>query len=96
MFDRIVSFVPVALMGVVLFLFEAGQMAPRDAFFLACAIVIVFTGQQFIAREDMGFVEAAKAIAARPQSYRSRTSFAAYLTCIALGLMVTAQVLATA
>ena len=96
MFDRIVSLVPVALMGLVLFLFEAGQMAPRDAFFMACAVVIVFTGQQFIVREDMGFVEAAKAIAARPQSYRSRTSYAAYLTCIALGLLVTAQIVASA
>ena len=44
MFDRIVSLVPVSLMGLILFLFEAGQMAPRDAFFIACAIVIVFTG----------------------------------------------------
>lgn len=95
MFDRIVSLVPVALMGLVLFLFEAGQMAPRDAFFIACAIVIVFTGQQFIAREDMGFVEAAKAIAA-PDTYRSRTAFAAYVACVALGLLVTAQVMASA
>ena len=96
MFNRIVSLVPVALMGLVLFLFEAGEMSPRDAFFIASAIVIVFTGQQFIAREDMGFLEAAKAIVGRPQSYRSRTSLAAYVTCLALGLFVTAQVVALA
>jgi hypothetical protein len=44
----------------------------------------------------MGFMEAAKSIAVRPQSYRSRTSYAAYVTCLALGLLVTAQVMASA
>ena len=96
MFDRITSLLTVALMAAVFVLFEMGQISPRDAFFVASAIVIVFTGQQFIAREDMGLVEAAKSIVARPQSYRSHTSLAAYLTCIAVGLFVTAQIVATA
>ena len=73
-----------------------GQIAPRDAFFIASAIIIVFTGQQFVARENMGFAEAAKSIVVRPKSYRSRTSFAAYVTCLALGVLVTAQVVASA
>lgn len=96
MFDRISSVFTMALMVLVLGLFETGNMAPRDAFFIASAIVIVFTGQQFIAREEMGFVEAAKSIVARPRSYRSRTSFAAYVACIGLGVLVTAQIFATA
>lgn len=96
MFDRISSLLTAALMASVLFLFETGQVAPRDAFFIASAIVIVFTGQQFVARENMGFVEAAKSIVGRPRSYRSRTSFAAYMTCLALGVVVTAQVVASA
>lgn len=96
MLDRIASLLTVGLMAGVLALFEMGDMAPRDAFFIAAAIVIVFTGQQFIAREEMGFVEAATSIAVKPQSYRSRTSFAAYLTCLMVGLFVTAQVVALA
>lgn len=95
MFERIISVLTVVFMGVVLALFETGQIAPRDAFFVASAIVIVFTGAQFIARENMGLVEAAKSIVSRPQSYRTRTGFAAYVTCLALGLVVTAQVVAT-
>jgi hypothetical protein len=96
MFDRIASILTVVLMGAVLVMFELGQIAPRDAFFIAASVVIVFTGQQFITRESMGFMEAAKSIAVRPQSYRSRTSYAAYVTCLALGLLVTAQVMASA
>lgn len=96
MFDRISSLLTAALMAGVLILFEMGQIAPRDAFFIASAIIIVFTGQQFVARENMGFAEAAKSIVVRPKSYRSRTSFAAYVTCLALGVLVTAQVVASA
>jgi hypothetical protein len=96
MFDRIASILTVALMGAVLVMFELGQIAPRDAFFIASSIVIVFTGQQFISRESMGFMEAAKSIVVRPQSYRSRTSYAAYVTCLVIGLLVTAQVMASA
>jgi hypothetical protein len=96
MYDRIASVLAAGLMVAVLVVFELGQVAPRDAFFLAAAIVIIFTGQQFIARQDMGFVEAARAMATRPQSYRSKTTYAAYVACLVLGLLVTAQVVATA
>ena len=96
MFDRIASVLAAGLMIAVLALFELGQIAPRDAFFLAATIVIIFTGQQFIAREDMGFLEAARAIATRPRSYRNRTTYAAYVACLMLGLLVTAQVMASA
>lgn len=96
MYDRISSILTVVLMGGVLAMFELGEIAPRDAFFMAASIVIIFTGQQFISRESMGFLEAAKSIAVRPQSYRSRTSYAAYVTCLVLGLLVTVQVMASA
>lgn len=96
MFDRISSILTVILMGVVLVMFEMGQISPRDAFFVAASVVIIFTGQQFISRENMGFIEAAKSIVARPQSYQSRTSYAAYVACLVLGLLVTAQVMASA
>ena len=96
MFDRSASLLAAGLMIAVLVVFELGQIAPRDAFFLAAAIVVIFTGQQFIARENMGFIEAARAIATRPQSYRSKTTYAAYVACLMLGLLVTAQVVASA
>jgi hypothetical protein len=96
MYDRVASVLAASLMVAVLVVFELGHVAPRDAFFLAAAIVIIFTGQQFIARQDMGFVEAARAIATRPQSYRSKTTYAAYVACLVLGLLVTAQVVVTA
>lgn len=92
MFNKIFSAVTVALMGSVLVLHQFGQIASGDAFFIAAAIVIVFTGQQLIAREHMGFAEAAASIFTRPHTFRSRASFAAYFACLALGALVTAQV----
>jgi hypothetical protein len=92
MLNRIINVLIVALMASVLALFEFGMVAPGDAFFIVAAIVVVFTGQQLIAREKMGFAEAATSMLL-PQTYRSRSSFAAYFLCLALGGLVTAQVL---
>ena len=96
MIDRIVNVLIVAAMTSVLVLFELGSIARGDAFFIAAAMVILFTGQQLIARENMGFAEAATSMFTRPQTYRSRSSFAAYFACLALGALVTAQVVAFA
>lgn len=85
MFGKILSVLTVGLMAAVLVLFQLGLIAAGDAFFLAVAVVAVFTGQQLIARENMGFVQAAAAIFTRPQ--------AAYFACVALAAVVTAQVL---
>lgn len=92
MFSKIISIVTVGLMAAVLVLFQLGQIASGDAFFIAAAIVIVFTGQQLIARERMGFAQAAASIFTQPRTFRSRASFAAYFACLALGAVVTAQV----
>jgi len=92
MLNRIINVSVVVLMGAVLALYEVGMIAPGDAFFIAAAIVVVFTGQQLIAREKMGFAEAASSMLV-PRTYRSRSSFAAYFACLALGALVTAQVL---
>ena len=91
MLNRIINALIVVLMGSVLVLYEAGMIAPGDAFFIAAAIVAVFTGQQLIARENMGLAEAASSMLV-PQTYRSRSSFAAYFVCLALGALVTTQV----
>lgn len=92
MFSRILSLTVVALMGVVLALYEMGSIAPGDALFIAAAIVFVFTGQQLIARETMGIGQAATSMFTSPTSFRSRTAFASYFACLALGALVTAQV----
>jgi hypothetical protein len=76
--------------------FQAGMIAPGDAFFLAVAIILVFTGQQIIAREDMGLYAATHSILAQPQSYRSRFGYIAYVACLAVGALITVQVAALA
>ena len=83
-------------MAAILVLFELGSIARGDAFFIASAIVVVFTGQQLIAREHMGFAEAAASIFTRPKSFRSRSSLAAYFACLGLAALMTAQVFAFA
>jgi len=92
MLNRIINALIVALMGGVIGLYEFGMIAPGDAFFIAAAIVVVFTGHQLIARENMGLAKAATSMLV-PQTYRSRSSFAAYFVCLALGAVVTTQVL---
>ncbi len=96
MLNRVLNVLIVGLMAAVIVLFELGRVAPGDAFFIAAAIVILFTGQQLIAREQMSFAEAASAMFTRPRSWRSRSSFAAYFVCLALGAAVTLQVLVSA
>jgi hypothetical protein len=93
MISKIVSILTVGLMASVLVLFELGKIAGGDAFFIAAAIVVVFTGQQLIAREQMGFAQAAASIFTKPRTFRSRSLFAAYFACLGLGALVTAQVL---
>jgi hypothetical protein len=76
--------------------FQVGMIAPGDAFFLAAAIILVFTGQQIIAREHMGLYAAAYSLVTRPESYRSRVGFASYVACLAVGALITVQVAALA
>lgn len=92
MINRILNGLIVAAMIGVLALFEFGSIARGDAFFIATAMVVVFTGQQLIAREHMGLAEAASSIFTRPTSFRSRSSLAAYFACLGLAAFVTAQV----
>jgi hypothetical protein len=76
--------------------FQVGMIAPGDAFFLAVAIILVFTGQQIIAREHMGLYAAAHSLFARPDTYRSRLGYVSYVACLAVGALITFQVAALA
>ncbi len=82
----------VATAAAVAALFQLGLMAPGDAFFAAVAIVLVFTGQQLIAREGMGLFAAAGSLLAKPDTYGSRLSYLAYVACVGLGALVAVQV----
>ena len=76
--------------------FQVGMIAPGDAFFAAIAIVLVFTGQQIIAREHMGLYAAAHSLFTRPDSYRSRIGYLSYVACLMVGVLITVQVTALA
>jgi hypothetical protein len=76
--------------------FQVGALAPGDAFFAAVAIVLIFTGQQIIAREHMGLFAAAHSLFARPDSYRSRVGYLSYVACFAVGALIAVQVAALA
>ncbi len=91
MLNRVMNGLVVTLMGAVLVLFELGKVQPGDAFFIAAAIVAVFTGLQLLQREEMGLAHAATTMFTQPKSWRSRSSFAAYFACLALGALVTVQ-----
>ena len=91
MLNRVINTSIVLLMAGVLALFELGRLKPGDALFIAGAIVVIFTGQQLIQREQMGFVQAAASMFTRPQSWASRSAFAAYFACLGLGLLVSVQ-----
>jgi hypothetical protein len=91
MLAKIFNALVVAAMAAVAAFYQLGMMAPGDVLFIALAIVFVFTGQQLIARENMALADAATSLFTRPESYRSRTAFAAYIACVALGVFVSAQ-----
>ena len=92
MLSAIWNLILVAAAVAVAAVFQLGLIAPGDAFFLAFAIVLVFTAQQLIAREDMGFADGMHSLVTRPESYRSRLGYLSYVACLALGALVTVQV----
>ncbi len=81
---------------VVFVAFEAGAVAPGDAFFAASILVTAYTGYQLLMREGMPLLVALKEIATRPDSYPRVTAYAAYIGSSLLGLMVAAQAVLTA
>ena len=76
--------------------FQIGVIAPGDAVFGAVAIVLIFTGQQIMAREHMSLFAAMGSLLGRPESYRSRVSYLTYVACLAVGAFITVQVAALA
>jgi len=92
MLSALWNLVLVTAAGAVAAVFQLGLIAPGDAFFLAFAIVLVFTGQQLIAREEMGLAAAAHSLVRRPESYRSRLGYLSYVACLGLGVLVAVQV----
>lgn len=75
-------------------LFEFGFMAPGDAFFVVGLVVLLFTANQLIARENQQLRDAIVSMFTNPASYAGRGAFAAYVGSTAVGAIVIFQTLA--
>ena len=72
---------------------SSARLRPGDAFFIAAAIVIVFTGQQLHRARADGLCATPRRRSSRSRRrFAAASSFAAYFACLALGALVTAQV----
>ncbi len=80
----------------VLFLYETGGMAAHNAFFVAAAILVAYTGYQLVQREGMRLVDALRAVVSNPASYPRQTAYWAYVLSASIGLLVVGQTLVVA
>jgi len=71
--------------------FEAGYMAPGDAFFLAFTVLTLYTAGHLIAREEQPLGEALASIFVRPGSQRWSVSHFSGLLVTGLGTVVVAH-----
>lgn len=71
--------------------FEAGYMAPRDAFFIAFTVLTLYTGGQLLARENQPLGEALASIFIKPGSHSSSVSYLSGLVVAGLGTVVVAH-----
>ncbi|GAA6154642.1 hypothetical protein [Pyruvatibacter sp.] len=88
------NFVAAAAMVVTVVLFEMGLMAPGNAFFAVTLVILMFTANQLIARENQPLRDAVVNMFTNPASYAGRGTFAAYVGSTALGAIVIVQTLA--
>eukprot|EP00435_Cladocopium_sp_Y103_P079074 s1_g2813.t1 len=75
------------------FLVGAGYVAPRDAFFIAFAVLAIYTGNQLLARENQPLGQALASIFTKPASHGSSISYVSGLVVAGLSTLVVAQVL---
>ncbi|MEQ9146438.1 MAG: hypothetical protein RLO08_18970 [Parvibaculaceae bacterium] len=73
--------------------FEAGFVAPRDAFFIAFSVLAIYTGNQLLARENQPLGEALASIFTKPGSHGSSVSYLSGLVVAGLGTLVVAHTL---
>jgi hypothetical protein len=83
-----------AAMVATVVLFELGFMAPGDAFFAVAFVIMMFTANQLIARENQPLRDAVVSMFTNPASYAGRGAFAAYVGTTAVGAIVIFQTLA--
>lgn len=88
------NFVAAAAMVVTVVLFELGMMSPGNAFFAVAFVILMFTANQLIARENQPLRDAVVNMFTNPASYGGRGSFAAYVGSTAVGAIVIVQTLA--
>jgi len=71
--------------------FEAGFVAPRDAFFIAFTILTLYMGGQLLARENQPLGEALASIFVKPGDHGSAASYFSGLIVAGLGTVVVAH-----
>ncbi|MGK2739359.1 hypothetical protein ACSHT0_00535 [Tepidicaulis sp. LMO-SS28] len=73
--------------------FEFGFIAARDAFFIAFAVLAVYTGGQLVARENQPLGEAVSSMFTRPRSHGARFNYLAFMGSGVVGMLVVAHTL---
>lgn len=66
-----------------------GQLAHNDAFFLACAIVILSSARELTARSSQSFGDAIYAIAMNPKSFGNSARYVLFIATLIGGVMLT-------
>lgn len=80
----------------VLILYESGVLAVHNAFFIAAAVLVGYTGYQLAQREGMRLGDAVQSVVGKPESYPRQTAYWAYVISAGIGLFVVGQTLVTA
>ncbi|MEQ8745460.1 hypothetical protein [Pyruvatibacter sp.] len=91
LFGNILAVVAIAASAI---LYEVGVLAPGDAFFAVAVVLLVFTANQLIARENQPLRDAVVNMFTNPRSYSGRGAFAAYVGTSAVGAIVIFQTMA--
>jgi len=71
-----------------------GLVGASNAFFVACAIGALYTGNQLLSRLDMPFGAAMEAVLARPESRSHAWTYWVYLATLAVLAALIVEILA--
>ena len=71
--------------------FETGLISAGNAFFVIFSVIVLYTGYQFLSRQNLPLRDAVFSIFAEPSSHGAKANYIAYLACTGLGLVVIAQ-----
>lgn len=93
---RTVNIFAILASVIVALTFEFGALAAHNAFFAALAIVALYTGYQLVLREGAPLLATLKAVLTNPDAYPRKAAYYAYISCVAVGLLVASQAVVAA